>query len=78
MFPMSPEDKLREVIDYQDGQRRQMARERMVRAATPRHPFWAVRLPKITGPRWHDPWLAVRHALRSLTATRRASRSRAR
>ena len=78
MFPMSPEDKLREVIDYQDGQRRQMARERMVRADSPRQALWAVRLLKITSRRWHDIWLAARHALRSLAPTHGEARSRAR
>ena len=78
MFPMSPEDKLREVIDYQDGQRRQRARERMARAATPRQAFWAVRLLKITSRRWHDIRLAATHALRSLAPTHGQARSRAR
>ena len=36
MFPMSPEDKLRQVMHYQDEQREQMARERLARAASAR------------------------------------------
>jgi hypothetical protein len=78
MFPMSPEDKYREVMQYQEDQRRQMARERMARAVP------AKRQPGPSGTRLvkpfgiHDLWLAARNVLHSLTTKHGVVRHRAR
>jgi hypothetical protein len=66
MFQMAPEDRLRNVMRYQEEQRRQASLERMARAVpaeTPAEPSGA-RSARSFG--W-SPWLAARQILRSVT-----------
>lgn len=66
MFQMAPEDRLREVLRYQEQQRAQMARERMARAAP------AKRATEPSGARAagsHNPWTVARQLLHSLAGT---------
>jgi hypothetical protein len=68
MFQMAPEDRLREVLHYQEEQRRQAALERMARAA----PAGPQRRPGRGAPRnsgWSNPWLAARQLLHSISGT---------
>ena len=66
MFPMTPEETLRQVTRYQDEQRAQMARERMARAAPPRHATEPAGARRVGLPGSQRPWVAVREFLCSL------------
>ena len=78
MFPMAPEDELREVLQYQEGQRRQMARERMARAASAKPTPGPSGARNVKRSGLHEPWLAARRLLRSLTRTHGLVRRKAR
>jgi hypothetical protein len=66
MFPMTPEETLRQVTRYQDEQRAQMARERMARAAPPRGATDPAGARRVGFPGSQRPWVAVRKFLCSL------------
>lgn len=78
MFPMSPEDRLREVMQYQDEQRAQMALERIARAASAKHTTEPSGARNVKSSGSYDLWLAASQLLHSLTETRGVVRRRAR
>jgi len=67
MFQMAPEDRLRNVMRYQEEQRRQASLERMARAAPAERPAEASRARSAGSSAWSSHWLAARQLLRSLT-----------
>jgi hypothetical protein len=69
MFPMAPEDKLREVLQYQEDQRRQAARERMARAAPAEPMSEPAGVPSTRSPRARNPWVVARQVLHSIIGT---------
>ena len=69
MFQMAPEDRLREVLHYQQEQRRQAALERMARAAPAEEPAEASGARSARSSGWSNPWLAARQLLHSISGT---------
>jgi hypothetical protein len=67
MFQMAPEDRLRNVMRYQEEERRQAALERMARAAPADMPVEASEARRARRTGWNHPWLAARQLLRSFT-----------
>ena len=72
MFQMAPEDRLRNVMQDQEEQRRQAALERMARAAPAEKPAEASRAQSARNSWWSNPWPAARQLLHSVTGTRGA------
>ena len=70
MFPMAPEDKLREVLQYQEDQRRQAARERMARAAPAEPTSEPAGVPNARSPRARNPWVVAQQLLHSIVGAR--------
>lgn len=70
MFQMAPEDRLRNVLHYQEEQRRQAALERMARAA-PSKPVTEPSPARDVGSSGsHELWLAATRLLHTFTGTR--------
>jgi hypothetical protein len=71
MFQMSPEDMLRNVMHYQEEQRKQASLERMARPAVPAEkPTEASGARSAKSSHSHSPRATVIQLLRSLTGTR--------
>lgn len=69
MYQMAPEDRLRNVMRYQEEQRKLAALERMARAAPAEKPVEAPVAWSAPSSHPHDPRLAVIQILRTLTGT---------
>ena len=69
MFQMAPEDRLRNVMHYQEEQRKHAALERMARAAPAENAAEASGARSARSSGWSGPWLAARQLLRSLSGT---------
>jgi len=75
MFQMSPEDKLRQVVHYQDEQRGQMARERMANAASARPTIEPSGARSAASSGSHHS-MTARHLLQALTGKHGVAQSR--
>jgi hypothetical protein len=72
MFQMAPEDRLRNVMHYQEEQRIQAALERMARTAPAENTSETSGARSARSSDAHNPRVAVIQLLRSLTDTHRA------
>ena len=78
MFPMTPEDTYRQVKRYQDEQRAQMARERMVKVTSTERPTGPAGARRAWSPAPQSLWAVVRQLFHLRVGTRRIAGHRAR